>query len=83
MQCKVHGARYKPETGECVKGPCRGRKLVPLPLQVRGQDVMFLEAEFWAAEKVRAEEEKQRLAKVKEALERASATSAPLKQPPP
>ena len=25
--CATHGAQYAPETGHCVLGPCRGKKL--------------------------------------------------------
>lgn len=27
LQCSTHGAVYRPDTGECVGGPCRGRLL--------------------------------------------------------
>lgn len=35
LVCTHHGARYRPETGECVAGPCRGARLTPLALEVR------------------------------------------------
>ena len=28
--CATHGAVYRPETGECIAGPCRGARLEPL-----------------------------------------------------
>jgi nitrite reductase/ring-hydroxylating ferredoxin subunit len=28
----THGAIYRPETGECVAGPCVGRSLTPFPV---------------------------------------------------
>jgi nitrite reductase/ring-hydroxylating ferredoxin subunit len=33
--CCQHGARYRPETGECIDGPCVGGRLTALELEVR------------------------------------------------
>ncbi len=33
--CQTHGAMYEPLTGLCVRGPCEGAKLKPLPIEVR------------------------------------------------
>lgn len=33
--CCQHGARYRPETGECFAGPCLGARLTPLAVAVR------------------------------------------------
>ncbi|MBI2871209.1 MAG: Rieske (2Fe-2S) protein [Candidatus Omnitrophica bacterium] len=35
LMCKTHGAVYVPETGLCVDGPCPGRSLVPIPIEVK------------------------------------------------
>lgn len=35
LVCCHHGARYRPETGECVGGPCVGGRLTPLALEER------------------------------------------------
>lgn len=35
LVCCHHGARYRPETGECVAGPCLGGRLTPLALEER------------------------------------------------
>jgi len=35
LVCCHHGARYRPESGECVAGPCRGARLTPLALEER------------------------------------------------
>ncbi len=35
IACVHHGARYRPDTGECVDGPCRGAFLTPLALEER------------------------------------------------
>lgn len=34
VECRAHGAKYVPETGECVEGPCVGARLTPVPLVV-------------------------------------------------
>lgn len=33
LVCTTHGATYHPATGVCVYGPCKGRGLVPLPIE--------------------------------------------------
>jgi nitrite reductase/ring-hydroxylating ferredoxin subunit len=35
LVCVHHGARYRPETGACVDGPCQGGRLTPLALEER------------------------------------------------
>lgn len=35
LVCVHHGARYRPDTGECFEGPCRGAFLTPLALERR------------------------------------------------
>ena len=35
LVCCHHGARYRPETGECFEGPCVGSRLTPLELEER------------------------------------------------
>lgn len=35
LVCCHHGARYRPETGECVAGPCMGGRLTPLSVEER------------------------------------------------
>jgi nitrite reductase/ring-hydroxylating ferredoxin subunit len=35
LVCCHHGARYLPETGECVAGPCAGARLTPLAIEER------------------------------------------------
>ena len=36
LVCCHHGARYRPETGECFDGPCRGAWLTRLVVEERG-----------------------------------------------
>jgi nitrite reductase/ring-hydroxylating ferredoxin subunit len=33
--CANHGATYKPNTGECVWGPCFGASLVRIPVRIK------------------------------------------------
>jgi nitrite reductase/ring-hydroxylating ferredoxin subunit len=35
LVCCHHGARYRPESGECVAGPCEGARLTPLKVEER------------------------------------------------
>jgi nitrite reductase/ring-hydroxylating ferredoxin subunit len=35
LVCVHHGARYRPDSGECVAGECRGAFLTPLALEQR------------------------------------------------
>jgi nitrite reductase/ring-hydroxylating ferredoxin subunit len=42
--CSSHGALFEKSTGLCVAGPCAGRGLAPLALDVRGGLVMLAES---------------------------------------
>ncbi len=35
LVCCHHGARYRPESGECFEGPCVGSRLTPLRMEER------------------------------------------------
>ncbi len=39
LVCATHGARYHPANGACVDGPCLGRGLVALALELDGEEV--------------------------------------------
>ena len=39
--CSSHGAVFEKETGYCVAGPCAGKQLRPVPLQVESGFVML------------------------------------------
>ncbi len=41
LVCATHGARYRREDGECIRGPCRGRRLVALGARVAGDRVLI------------------------------------------
>jgi nitrite reductase/ring-hydroxylating ferredoxin subunit len=32
LECRAHGAKYAPDSGECIEGPCVGARLVPVAL---------------------------------------------------
>jgi len=38
--CASHGAIYEIKSGECVSGPCPGKKLRPVAVDVRDDDVV-------------------------------------------
>ena len=40
--CSTHGAVYRPETGECLGGPCEGA-LVPVPIEEREGGIVLKE----------------------------------------
>lgn len=40
LLCTGHGALFRPETGECVAGPCLGRALMRWPVIVRDGEVV-------------------------------------------
>jgi nitrite reductase/ring-hydroxylating ferredoxin subunit len=33
LVCATHGARYAPDSGRCVAGPCRGARLTPVAVE--------------------------------------------------
>jgi nitrite reductase/ring-hydroxylating ferredoxin subunit len=35
IQCSSHGALFEKSTGRCVAGPCPGRSLTPVALEIR------------------------------------------------
>jgi nitrite reductase/ring-hydroxylating ferredoxin subunit len=41
LVCNSHGARYQPEDGLCVSGPCEGSHLRALPVVVENGDVFL------------------------------------------
>jgi nitrite reductase/ring-hydroxylating ferredoxin subunit len=40
--CATHGARYQPDSGQCVAGPCRGGRLVAVAVQERDGGVWLV-----------------------------------------
>lgn len=41
LVCNSHGARYQPEDGLCVAGPCEGSHLKSLPIEVHDGEVFL------------------------------------------
>ena len=39
IRCSIHGALFRPNTGECIDGPCFGDKLTPAPITIKDNDV--------------------------------------------
>ena len=46
--CSSHGARYRPDDGRCVAGPCEGSHLKRVPIQVRNGEVYLDEEKLGA-----------------------------------
>jgi nitrite reductase/ring-hydroxylating ferredoxin subunit len=40
IQCATHGALFEIETGRCIRGPCVGQCLTPVPLTVADGQVI-------------------------------------------
>jgi len=45
LVCATHGAAYRPDTGECVHGPCRGQRLAKLEVEERPDGIYLLSDE--------------------------------------
>lgn len=41
LVCSTHGARFRLADGICVAGPCLGRRLASVPLDIRGPDLVL------------------------------------------
>ena len=39
--CATHGAHYRPETGQCVMGPCKGRRLRQIQVFERDNKILI------------------------------------------
>lgn len=40
--CATHGATYLPETGACVLGPCKGKRLTPVAVEERDGHIILV-----------------------------------------
>jgi nitrite reductase/ring-hydroxylating ferredoxin subunit len=43
--CATHGATYEPATGHCIMGPCKGQRLVAVPVEEHDGNVYYIESE--------------------------------------
>lgn len=39
LLCATHGALFEPDSGECVAGPPFGKRLIVVPLEIRGDEI--------------------------------------------
>ena len=39
--CATHGAHYRPDTGFCVMGPCKGKALKPIEVTEQNQQIVI------------------------------------------
>ena len=45
LMCATHGAMYQPLSGECVAGPCTGKRLIAIQTQEL-QSVVYWQSDF-------------------------------------
>ncbi|MBM3395654.1 MAG: Rieske 2Fe-2S domain-containing protein [Betaproteobacteria bacterium] len=43
--CSTHGAAYLPDTGFCIAGPCKGRRLVPVQVDESDGQIWLIDAD--------------------------------------
>ena len=41
LRCHSHGAVFEKEGGLCISGPCRGKRLLPVPVEIQGNWVLL------------------------------------------
>jgi nitrite reductase/ring-hydroxylating ferredoxin subunit len=46
LQCGKHGALFELGTGMCIDGPCKGRALTPVALQVIDNEICVLDVQL-------------------------------------
>ena len=39
--CATHGAHYQPDTGYCMLGPCKGKRLRAIPVSEQNQKIII------------------------------------------
>lgn len=44
--CATHGAHYRPDTGFCVMGPCKGKSLKVIPVIEQNQQIIINTSSF-------------------------------------
>ena len=42
LLCRTHGARFRPEDGLCVAGPCLGQRLEPAAIRIEGDRILVM-----------------------------------------
>ncbi len=38
--CTSHGAQFDPVTGNCIRGPCKGQRLIPFAIRIDGETII-------------------------------------------
>ena len=41
VRCTGHGALFRPDNGMCVRGPCAGESLLPIPVHIKNDMVVL------------------------------------------
>ncbi len=49
LMCATHGAIYQPDSGFCAGGPCRGGRLLPIPVRDDGEQIYWQPDQFIVA----------------------------------
>ncbi|HWP87990.1 MAG TPA: Rieske 2Fe-2S domain-containing protein [Burkholderiales bacterium] len=44
LVCATHGATYEPATGHCIMGPCKGQRLIAVPVDERDGEIFLKES---------------------------------------
>jgi nitrite reductase/ring-hydroxylating ferredoxin subunit len=44
--CTNHGAHFDPATGRCIRGPCKGESLKPLPIRLDGDLIVCTDTDY-------------------------------------
>ena len=42
IQCATHDALFRIEDGTCIAGPCAGKALSPVPVQIRNDEIFLI-----------------------------------------
>ncbi|MGE4063840.1 MAG: Rieske (2Fe-2S) protein [Rhodospirillaceae bacterium] len=48
--CANHGAHFEVATGRCIRGPCKGESLRPLPVRIDGGNVVCTDSDYTVCE---------------------------------
>ena len=44
LVCATHGATYEPASGHCIMGPCKGQRLIAVPVAERDGEIFLKES---------------------------------------
>jgi nitrite reductase/ring-hydroxylating ferredoxin subunit len=43
LMCGTHGAVFRPEDGVCIEGPCEGRALEPVAIEMKDGEIYWVD----------------------------------------